>query len=102
MRAFDSKINCLAIDPFGSRALLVNIFVDLALPVERISQASTDAGWHGNRTAAFASTSMMNRTRLFDEFVLDVLGEERADILAAFVFDDCHRPVGVGEQERNG
>ena len=102
VRVFNAQSDCLAIDAFGGRALSVDLFVGLTLPIQRIAQAGTDAGRHGNRTATFVSAFMMKGTRLFDEFVLDILGEERADILAAFVFDDRHRTVSVCEKERHG
>ena len=102
VRAFDSKLDSLAIDPFGGRALAINFFVEGALAVEGVTQASANAGRHGNRTTALASTFMVNGTRPFDEFVLDVLGEERADILAAFVFDEGQRAIEVSEKERHG
>jgi hypothetical protein len=88
MRAFNAESNCLAIDAFGGRTLAINLFVDWALSVDGVTQAGANAGRHRNRATAFASAFMMNGTRLFDEFVLDLLGKERADILAAFMFDD--------------
>ena len=99
---FNAESDRLAIDAFGGRALFVNIFVDLALPVERITQASANASRHGNPTAAFARAFMMNRTRLFDESVFDVFGKERADVLAAFMFEEGDGSVCVGEQKRHG
>ena len=102
VRTFNPKTNRLTVDAFGSRALSVNIFVNLALSVERISESCANAGWHGNCATAFASALMMNRTGLFDEFLLDVLGKERADIFAAFMFDDGHGSVGISEKKWHG
>lgn len=102
VRALNAEIDSLAIDAFGSRALVVNLFVDWALSIERIAQACANAGRHGSCTATFASAFMVNGTRLFNEFVFDILGGERADILTTFVFDDGNSAVGVGEQEWHG
>ena len=98
-RAFNAKGNCLTIDSFGGGALVVNFFVDLALPVERIAEAGTNAGRHGNRTTALASAWVVNGARLLDKLGFGILGKEWADMLAAFVFDDCHGTVGVSEQK---
>lgn len=97
MRAFNAKIDCLAIDAFSCRTLIVKFLVELTLSVERIAQARANTGRQGNRAAAFASRFVMKRARLFDEFVGDVLGKERANILAALMFDDGDRSVGIGE-----
>ena len=88
---FNAESDRLAIDAFGGRALFVNIFVDLALPVERITQASANAGGHGNSTAPFASASMMNRTRLFDELFLTFLEKKGQTYLPR----SCSRRVTV-------
>ena len=100
-RSFNPETDRLTIDALGGRTLVVNFFVDLALPVERIAQTSANTSGHGNRTAALARALMMNGTRLFDEFGLDVFGKERTDVFAAFVFDDGDCAVGVGEKKRH-
>ena len=101
VRVFDAKSDSLAVDAFSGRTLSVNLFVGLTVPIQRIPQAGANAGRHANRAATFASLFMMNGTRLFDEFGLDMFGVERTDVLAAFVFDDCHGTVGVGEKKRH-
>ena len=101
VRTFNAKSDSLAINAFGGRALSIYRF-GLALTIQRITQTRADASWHGNGATALAGAFVVNRTRLFDEFVLDVFGKERTDVLAAFVFDDSDSAVGVGEEKRHG
>ena len=102
MGTFNAQSNCLAIDAFGGRALRVNIFVGRTLPVERITQARANTGWHGNRATALASTFVVNGTRLFNEFVLHAFGKERTDILATLMFNEGDCAVGVSEKKGHG
>ena len=102
MWAFNAERDRLAVDPFGGRTLSVNLFIGLTMPIQRIAQTSADTGGHGNGATAFASAFMMNGTRLFDEFILDVSGKERAAVLAALMFDDGDSSVGISEQQWHG
>ena len=50
---FDAEFYGLAVDPFGGGALLVDVFVGLAVPVKLIAQTCADAGRDGRGTATF-------------------------------------------------
>ena len=95
--AFNAETNCLAVDAFGGGTLRVDFFIGLTVPVQRISKSCANAGRHGDGAAAFASALMMNRARLFDEFLLDVFGKERTDILAAFMLNDGEGSICICE-----
>ena len=98
MRPFDPQLDGLTVNPLHSRALLVHIFVGLAVPVQRVSQASADAGGHHGCTATFGPVPMFDGAA----FAAGLWIVQWANILAALVLDDGSGTVGVGELEWHG
>ena len=101
-RPLNVKADCLAIDSFSGGTLFVDSFVFLALAIERIAQASTDAGRDRDNTTAFGSACMLNGTRLLNELVLHIFGKEGANIPAALMFNDRDGAVGIGKKQLHG
>lgn len=99
VRAFDAKSNGLAVDAFGGRALRVDFFVGLTVPIERVAQTGANAGGHGDGATSLACAFMVKRTGLFDEFGFHGFGKERTNIFAALMFNDSHSPIGVRKKE---
>ena len=96
--ALDAESFGLRVDAFDSSALVVDEFVSVAGTVEGVAEASADAGGH----LGGAATGL-------PEFVMDganvggALGmQERADIFAAFMFDQTRGAVGESELEGHG
>jgi hypothetical protein len=95
MRSFDAEVDRLRVDPFDGGALPIDLFVTVAVAIQRVADAGPDADGHHGGTAALLPLRMTDRATL-------VRGVEWADVFAAFMFDDTRGAIGVGELERHG
>lgn len=95
--SFDAQVGGLRVDPFGSCPLLVERFVEFAIPIQLVANAGTDAGGKGGLAAAFGPVRIVDRT----DFVSGVGEKERADVGSFFVFDEAGRARDVGHLERH-
>jgi len=81
--SLDAQSNGLRIDAFGGSTLIVDLFVDVTVPVELITKASADRGRHSGVTTALGPLLVVNGTglsRLFRK-------EQGTSVSAAFVLD---------------
>ena len=98
VRALDAEGDGLGVDAFHRRALAIEILVEGALAIQRIAQAGADTGRHHGRTAALLPLRSARRT----SFGRRLGKAERADVLAAFMFDETGGAIGEGAFQGHG
>ena len=98
MGALDAQGLSLAVDTLGSGALLVDIFVNLAVTIQGVTQAGANAGWHIDLAPALGPLLVVFGTG----FAIWLRKQERAGVPAALMFDDTAGTVGESQLERHG
>jgi hypothetical protein len=94
--ALDAEFLGLGIDALGSRALVVDFLVDVAVTIDLVADTCADAGCHRS-DAALGPVLVLDGAGLTGGFGKD----QRASIAAALVFDTGGF-AGEGEFERHG
>jgi hypothetical protein len=97
MWPLDAQGHRLRIDPLNGGALAIEGFVQLAVAVERVTQARADTDRHHGGAALLLGVGMMKGTA----FLSGRLLAEGTHLLAALMFHEAGGAIGEGELERH-